>query len=105
MQILNSLLEKLNLKYEDLSAEVKKVYDEWSRTLTLPEVRIDDLKEFIPSQLARLESEQNDYTNSKEKDLFLKAQIRNLKMILAFIQAPEARKKWLEETLEKKLSN
>jgi uncharacterized protein (UPF0335 family) len=104
MSVLHNLLEKLGLKYEDLTAEEKKSYDEYTQILSQPEITIDDLKGFIPSQIERLESEQNDYRNTKEKDLFLKAQIRNLKMIHSFIQGPEARKKWLEETLNKQLS-
>lgn len=105
MSVLNDLLDKLKLKYEDLSADEKKTYEEYARVLSQPDVTIDDLKAFIPAQLKRLQNEQNDYRNSKEKDLFLKAQIRNLEMLLAFIQGPEARKKWLEETLNKQLSN
>lgn len=105
MSVLNDLLDKLKLKYEDLSAEEKKTYEEYAQVLSQPEVTIDDLKAFIPAQLKRLQSEQNDYRNTEKKDLFLKAQIRNLEMIYAFIQGPEARRKWLEETLNKQLTS
>lgn len=105
MSALHNLLEKLKLKYEDLTEDERKTYDEYSQVLSQPEVTIDDLKAFIPAQLKRLQSEQNDYRNTEKKDLYLKAQIRNLEMIYAFIQGPEARKKWLEETLNKQLSN
>lgn len=103
MSVLNDLLEKIGLKYEDLTIEERKTYDEYSKTLSQPDVTIEDLKSFIPAQLQRLYSQQNDYRNSKEKDLFLKAQIRNLEMFAAFIQGPEARKKWLLETLNNQL--
>lgn len=102
--VLSNLLEKLGLNYVDLTEEERKTYDEYAQVLSQPDVTIDDLKKFIPTQVERLESEQNDYRNTKEKDLFLKAQIRNLKMIHSFIQGPEARKKWLEDTLNKQLS-
>lgn len=105
MSVLHNLLEKLNLKYEDLTADEKKTYDEYSQVLSQPEVTIDDLKAFIPAQLKRLQSEQNDYRNTEKKDLYLKAHIRNLEMIFAFIQGPEARRKWLEETLNKQLTS
>ncbi len=104
MSALSKLLEKLNLKYEDLTAEEKKDYEQWSQVLSQPDVSIDDLKKFIPAQLEILEREQNSYENSKEKDLYLKAQIRNLKMIHAFILGPEQRRKWLEDHLNKKLT-
>jgi len=104
MSVLHNLLEKLNLKFEDLTAEEKKAYEEYTAVLSQPEVTIDDLKAFLLAQLKRLQSEQNDYRNTEKKDLYLKASIRNLEMIFAFIQGPEARKKWLEETLTKQLN-
>lgn len=104
MSLLHSLLEKFNLKYEDLTLEEKKTYEQYAETLSQPEIKIEDLKIFIPTQISHLENEQNDYRNSKEKDLFLKAQIRNLKMIHLFILGPEARRKWLEDHLEKQLN-
>ena len=103
MSSLHNLLDKLGLKYEDLTEEEKKTYTEWSQTLSQPEVTIDDLKKFIPSQIEQLEHSQNDYQNSKEKDLFLKAQIRNLKMIHAFILGPEQRRKWLESHIQSRI--
>lgn len=104
MSSLHNLLEKLGLKYEDLTEEEKKTYTEWNETLIQSEITIDDLKKFIPSQIEQLEHSQNDYQNSKEKDLFLKAQIRNLKMIQSFILGPEQRRKWLEDHLNKQLT-
>ena len=80
-------------------------YDEYSQVLSQTEITMEDLKAFIPAQLKRLQSEQNDYRNTEKKDLFLKAAIRNLEMIFAFIQGPQSRRKWLEETLNKQLSN
>jgi hypothetical protein len=101
---LSQLLDRLKLKYEDLTEEEKKTYTEWSEILSQSEVTVDDLKKFIPSQIEQLEHQQNDYQNSKEKDLFLKAQIRNLKMIHAFILGPEQRRKWLEDHINKQLT-
>lgn len=103
MSSLHNLLEKLGLKYEDLTEEERKTYTEWNETLVQSEVTIDDLKKFIPSQIEQLEHSQNDYQNSKEKDLFLKAQIRNLKMIQAFILGPEQRRKWLEQHIQSRI--
>jgi len=103
MSALHNLLEKLGLRYENLSEEEKKTYTEWSVTLSQPDVSIDDLKKFIPLQIGILENQQNDYENPPKKDLFLKAQIRNLKMIHAFILGPEQRKAWLEKTINERI--
>lgn len=104
MSALHNLLEKFGLKYEDLRDDEKKTYLEWSQTLSQPEIKIEDLKKFIPIHLDMLESQQNDYKNSKEKDLYLKACIRNLRMIHAFILGPEQRKAWLAKHIEQKIN-
>ena len=103
MPSLNSLLERLGLSYDKLTAEEKKTYEQWSQTLTQKDVTIDDLKKFLPSYIERLEYDQTSYENSKDKDLYLKAAIRNAKMMFAFITGPEKRREWLEKHIEQRL--
>ncbi len=103
MPSLNSLLEKLGLSYDKLTAEEKKTYQEWENVFTQKEVTIDDLKKFLPSYIDRLEYDQTSYENSKDKDLYLKAALRNAKMMLAFITGPEKRREWLEKHIEQRL--
>src|ERR687884_2128121 len=105
MLSLHSLLEKLGIKYESLSEEEKKTYEQWSQNLTQKDVTIDDLKKFLPSYIDRLEYYLNSYENSKDKDLYLKAALRNAKMVLAFITGPEKRREWLEKHIEQRLKN
>lgn len=103
MSALHNLLEKLGIKYEDLREDEKKTYEQWSTVLSQPEITIEDLKKFLPSYIANLEQEQNDYQNSAKKDLYLKACIRNAKMIQAFILGPEQRKQWLEKNINNRI--
>lgn len=103
MLSLHSLLEKLGLNYENLTEEEKKTYTQWSEVFNQKETTIDDLKNFLPSYIDRLEYDLNNYENSKDKDLYLKAALRNAKMMLAFITGPEKRKEWLEKHIEQRL--
>lgn len=103
MLSLHSLLEKLGLSYENLTAEEKKTYQQWAETLSQDDVTIDDLKKFLPSYIDRLEYEQTSYENSPNKDLYLKAILRNAKMMLAFITGPEKRREWLEKHIEQRI--
>lgn len=103
MSALHNLLEKLGIKYEDLREDEKKTYEQWSSVLSEPDITIEDLKKFLPSYIANLEQEQNDYQNSEKKDLYLKACIRNAKMIQAFILSPEQRKAWLEKNINQRM--
>jgi len=100
--MLHKVLEKLGIKgYDELSPEERKTYEQWGQMLAQPDVTLDDLKKFIPLQLSLIENELLSFDNSKEKDLFLKAQVRNLKMIHAFILGPEQRRKWAQEQINK----
>jgi hypothetical protein len=103
MLSLHSLLEKLHLSYDKLTEEEKKTYQQWAETLTQSEVTIDDLKQFLPSYIDRLEYDQTSYENSKDKDLYLKAALRNAKMMIAFITGPEKRREWLEKHIEQRI--
>ncbi len=100
-----SLLERLGIKYESLTSEEKQTYNEWNQAFQKPEATIADLKAFLPRQIEALEHQLMDYENKGPKDLYLKACLRNLKMIQAFILGPEQRKKWLEDYLNKRLNN
>src|SRR5258708_6275611 len=101
--MLDNLLEKLNIKYESLTEEEKRTYQQWSDTFTQGDVSIDDLKKFLPTYLDGLQHQQNDYDNKPHKDLYLKAAIRNAKMILAFISGPQKRKEWLQKHIEQRM--
>jgi len=103
MPALHKLLEKMGLKYEDLREDEKKTYEQWSTVLSQSEITVEDLKKFLPSYIAGIEQEQNDYQNSEKKDLYLKACIRNAKMIQAFILGPEQRKAWLEKNINERM--
>lgn len=105
MSQLSKLLEKLGLKYEDLNEDEKKTYQSWSEIYSQPDVSIDDLKKFLPIQIESLEYKLTEYENTKDKDLYLKACLRNLRMIRAFITGPEKRKEWLEKHIEQRTKN
>jgi|ERR1019366_84833 hypothetical protein len=101
---LNQLLEKLDLRPDDLTIEERKTYEQWSQVYSSSTVTVENLKTFIPTQLEWLRHQQNDYRNSEKKDVYLKATIRNLEMIYAFIMGPEKQKAWLDKTLQHKIN-
>lgn len=105
MPSLLNLLEKLGIRYESLTAEEKETYNQWNEAFQKPEATIPDLKAFLSRQIEDLEHQLMNYENSERKELYLKACLRNLKMIQAFILGPEQRKKWLEDYLNKRLNN
>lgn len=99
MNILNKTLEKLGIAdIRDLTPAEKQTYQQFEE-LMQREVTIEDLKKMIPILRGQLEDKLLDPQNNGDHDLFLKARIRNLKDIYAFITAPERNKKALEANL------
>lgn len=97
-----SLLEQMGIKYGSLTAEEKETYSQWNEAFQKPEATIPDLKAFLPRQIEAMEHQLLNYENTEKKELYLKACLRNLKMLQAFILGPEQRKKYLEDYLSKR---
>ena len=87
-------LQHLGLSRDKLTVDEQKTFDQWQNSLGARDVTIEDLRKFLATLVKKLHAEQNDYTNDPAKDLFLKAQIRNADMILAFVTGPEATRQW-----------
>lgn len=100
MNILNKTLERLGVKdIRDLTPSEKATYEQFEE-LMKREVTIDDLKKMLPILRAQLDDRLLNEENSTKQDLHLKARIRNLRDIIAFITAPERNKKALEANLK-----
>lgn len=98
---INDILTKLRIKtILDLTEEERKTYQEWEKVLNKQEVTMQELKEFIEGQMAIATEKFLSYKNTEKKDLFLKAQLRNYKSILAFIQSPAINKEFLENHIK-----
>ena len=97
---MSKILEKLNLKYEDLTAEERETYHQMEEVFK-EEITMDKIREFIEKELRRFQVEFANNENSVEKDFLLKAQTRNYTALLFFIESPKLAKQKLEEYLTK----
>ena len=98
--MLEKLLEKLGVSsYDELNQEEKETYLKMSEALKR-EITVEDVKRFLEGEIERLEFTLLDYGNGKDKDMFLKARIRNYKMLLAFIISPEMAKENVKDMIK-----
>lgn len=104
-----SYLSKIGLNIEDLSNKRKdpitglserETFRQMEETLTA-EMTIDKIKEFLDIELKRLQLEFANDENTKEKDLVIKARVRNYTALSFFIEGPEVAKERLKEYMEK----
>ena len=101
MSILDELLGKRGLKYEDLKSDAERetlnrMLDSLKTgQLDVGKVRvyIQDMKNAVEHKLARSD------LNSKE-DLFLKARLQNYLLLEAFLSTPEKAKKQIETAID-----
>ena len=109
MNILQQFLKKIGKNYEELNTAERTVYNNWEKQLveTGKPITIERLIGFLEkeiemelSQLLVPGVELNSPT-----DMFLKAQLKNNRMLLAFLLSPEKGKNVLRQYLEGKLEN
>lgn len=102
--VLTQYLEKMGLKgFKDLTPQERQTYKQYEELLER-KVTLEDLKNMLPTLIGVLSNQLVDPENSKETDLFLKARIKNLKDIEAFVFLPERNRKALEATFKSLLT-
>ena len=106
MNILTKFLEKIGKPYEELNTAEKATYDNWERQLVatnLP-ITIEQLASFLKKEieveLVQLLTPEVKLNNPT--DIFLKAQLKNNRMLLAFLKSPEKGRNLLREYIEKR---
>lgn len=99
MEELNKLLERVGLKYEELTSAEKETYNNWMEALQKRKVTIPLIKEYIGKMRESVETELTTTTHNSKQDIFLKARLRNYLLLEAFLESPERAKKALENAI------
>ncbi len=99
MNVLDEFVEKLGLKYEELTAVERDTYQKMYSSMQTTEITILTLREHIGALRDSVEQELEKYDNSKYQDLLLKARLKNYRLLEAFLTSPERAKKALERSM------
>lgn len=89
MNILSRLLQKKNIKAEDLTPEEKDTIQNWKVILS-KEITLDTISNFCQYQLSEIERQFKDLNNSKEKLERLVIQHSVYSSIRDLIKTPQA---------------
>lgn len=112
MEILDKLLEERGLTFDQLQGEERTMYFRWMEQLSVKELTIDDVKTYVSGLRKIIEKElaTSDltaygifgflFTWRKNKDLFLKARLKNIMLLEDMLVGPEQAKKSLEEYIK-----
>lgn len=110
--VIDNLLEKIGVKYEDLSSEEKETYKKWLSVLDTKPLTIEDVKFYLEQAKNNVSMELADcdefdrfgpFKWVSRKHVGLKARLKNYLLLEAFLQSKEKAKNSLEKSLEQRL--
>lgn len=98
--MLDEILHRFNLKYEDLTKAEQETLSGWLVALQNNAVTTEGVRMYFAQMRRSVEDELTKHNLSKEQDLFLKARLRNYMLVEDFLTGPEKAKAALEKALE-----
>jgi len=97
--MIEEILKKYNLKYEDLKPVEKETLNTWLDALKQGQLTIEKVRDYIRTMRDSVEHELTKSSVGNKDDLFLKARLRNLMLIEAFLSTPEKAKQAINRAL------
>lgn len=97
--MIDKLLEKYNLKYEDLEKSERETLNTWLNALSQNELTVVKVKDYISSMRSQVEQELSTTGFNNTQDIYLKARLRNYILLEAYLSTPEKAKEALEKAL------
>lgn len=99
MSLIDNILEKTGLKYEDLSILERETLNTWMEALQKGQLSFEKIKDYITSMKEAVESELSKADLGSKQDLFLKARLRNYMLLDAFLTTPEKAKQQIDNAI------
>ena len=97
--MIDEILTKLGLKYEDLSKVERETLHTWMESLDKNTVTLASVKTYISSMKDSVEQELTKIDNGSKQDIFLKARLRNYMLLEAFLFGPEKAKQAIDRAI------
>lgn len=106
---INNLLEEHGLKLEELNSAERETLEKWSKAWQQQEISVPKIKELLEQLIESTLKELADlkeatsfwsFLFNRNKDIFLKARLKNYLMLRDFISGPERARNFIEENLK-----
>lgn len=94
--MLDKLLEKFNLKFEDLNLDERETLNTWVEAIQKAQVTPERVREFVVTMREAVEKELTKTDHNTKQDIFLKARLRNYLVLEGFLTSPEKAEQQLE---------
>ena len=103
--MIDKILEKYNLKYEDLGSDEKETIHSWMSRLQEGQMSLEKVKDYIDSMKMSVETELSGTSHNSKQDIFLKARLRNYILLEALLSSPEKAQAQLDRMVASFTSN
>jgi hypothetical protein len=106
--MIDSILEKFNLKFEDLTSVERETFLTWLDALQKNQLSLEKVREYIHTARSAVEEQLVNepefiriflFKVENRKQIFLKARLRNYMLIEAFLSSPDKAKEAIERAL------
>lgn len=97
--MIDEILERYDLKYEDLNKAERDTLMQWMDQLASNKLTLEDVKGYIRKMIFAVQQELTEVGHEEKKDILLKARLKNYMLLEAFLQGPEKAKERLESHL------
>lgn len=106
--MLNQLLDKYNLKYEELNPTERETLNNWLNNLSSRQITLQDVKDYVAQLISAVEREMAEVKESTsfwtflfnwKKDFYTKARLKNYLMLQDFLTSSDRAQKYIEQSL------
>ncbi len=105
----SNLLDKFNVKYEDLNTAERETLSQWYKLLAEKVLTVGNVKEYVEQLIHAVEQELADIKEStslwsflfrRKQDIYLKARLKNYLILHDFLTGPDKAKKYIEQSIQ-----
>jgi len=97
--MMDELLKKYGVKYEDLTSDEKETLFTWVDAIEKNQLTIDKIRDYVSNMKGVVENELATTGLNKGQDTLLKARLRNYLLLEAFLTSPEKARIALERAV------
>lgn len=99
--MIDEFLSKFNIKYEQLNEAEKETLTGWLENLSKTQISVEEIKNYVRKMADGVAKELAVDELPRNKDIFLKARLRNYLLLYDFLIAPQEARNSLEKYMHK----
>lgn len=103
MSILNKMLGKLGVRYDQLSDEERRTFNVWQDALSGRKLTDDDVARFLDGEQMDAVKKLSSATFNERTDTFLKMKVDFIIKVKEFLATPEREKQMVERQIESQI--